>query len=678
MNIKNNLFFLLFIITTFETNVSHALISANVIEQAIGERISRVHEFNDIRNKCIEMQVHCYLFGGTAAAYAHYVHRDLEHKLENKEYNPHRFDYDLTSMFNSSQDYDIVMDGTPEQTNALQAYLEKKFPYMQDQHTAWEVRPLRMQNGTKEAILGPNYELNTDFLKQHTDSNSQGIIEITDPSNDSNGSNGSARVHDLKTWNQPSKERMFLNDIANNQIHYLENPEHTKTARYQDPSTGNPQLFSVIRYLIKVLQYGVTIPEEDRLRLSKIIADFDPKSIKEANQYQKNWIEFNGKKLMVNSLDVERSADLLGGKFWGLSEDNSLRNKLSSLGLSEAADGLKWWVNKAPLRSTHPCGSEGGDKAGGKRAKDLGISKINHVVKEMSAFENILRPYDKAVNALISRSNVSNEAASYGDGFYVSTGNKDFYQSGMMIALELDANAVQGVDFEVAHDNPSIVIIKNKDCIHRDFEKEKGISLQDYVMKVLYDNLGDGKGYISRIDRKMESTYLTLSPQERIRLQDYAAQKIPATSRFPHLWFTKKLSSYFPQIVEALLEKGTEDVYIASWVLNQKHWTDHPEWVEALIKKGTVDKSIATSILSQAHWKDHPEWVEALIKKGKADSEIANYVLPQKHWKDHPELVEALIKKGTVDREMALVISRKRWKDHPEWVKALIENGKAD
>ncbi|MBF0367272.1 MAG: hypothetical protein HQK50_16970, partial [Oligoflexia bacterium] len=110
----------------FEATVSYALIDADLLEQAIGERISRVGEFNEIRNKCIELQVHCYLLGGTAAAYAHYVHRDLEQELEHKKYNPHRFDYDLSSMFNSSQDYDIVMDGTPEQINTLHAYLEKK------------------------------------------------------------------------------------------------------------------------------------------------------------------------------------------------------------------------------------------------------------------------------------------------------------------------------------------------------------------------------------------------------------------------------------------------------------------------------------------------------------------------------------------------------------------------
>ncbi|MEN9722824.1 MAG: hypothetical protein RJB38_810, partial [Pseudomonadota bacterium] len=65
---------------------------------------------------------------------------------------------------------------------------------------------------------------------------------------------------------------------------------------------------------------------------------------------------------------------------------------------------------------------------------------------------------------------------------------------------------------------------------------------------------------------------------------------------------------------------------------------DHPELVLALIKKGTVDSTIAQHVLSQPHWKDHPELVLALIKRGTVDGWIATYALSQPHWKDHSEL----------------------------------------
>ncbi|MBF0365609.1 MAG: hypothetical protein HQK50_08555 [Oligoflexia bacterium] len=663
------LFLLVFIFNGI--GLLHAGISGDDLEKAIAERMVRVAEFKDIQEKCEEMQVSCYLFGGTAAAYASYVHRDLERELEHKDYNPYRFDYDLSSMFNSSQDYDIVMDGTPEQIKTLQSYLESKYPYMQGEHTAWEVRPLRMQNGTKEPLLGPNYEDNTDFLKQHTDSYSQGMVAITKPAI------GEQRVLDLKYWKK-SNPRMFLNDVANNQIHYLENDQHTTTVRYNDLSTGNPQILSVVRYLIKALQYGATIPEENKGRLSKIIADFDPASINSGNQYLQNWIEFNARKIMTNSLDVERSAELLSGKYWGIPEEKNLQVKLSQLGLNGDVGGLKWWMNKEPLRSTRPC-VEGGD-SNSMTAKKLGIKEINHVVKEMDAFENISRPYDKRANALISRGSVNGETASYGDGFYVSRGETDYYGTGMMIVMDLDENAIQGVDFEISTTDPSVLIIKNKNCIHRKYEKEKGVSLDEFVSLLMNQN-ETGVGYLSRNQKKAESEYLALTPQAKSDFNKFVLGKV-AIDEFPAKWFSTKFSRLFPEIALRFIEKGTANKEIVQYILSQPHWKDYSGlsgWVEAQIKQGGIDRELAQHVLSRPHSKDHPEWVAELIQKGTVDGELSWFVLNQPHWKDHPELVEALLQKGTADDMVATyVVGQSHWKNHPEWIEALLQKGTVD
>ncbi|MBF0365610.1 MAG: hypothetical protein HQK50_08560 [Oligoflexia bacterium] len=682
-----------------EVGFVHARLNGDDLEKTVAMRMLRVTEFKDIQDKCEEMHVPCYLFGGTAAAYVDYVHRDLERELEHKDYNPYRFNYDLNSIFNSNQDYDIVMDGTLEQVKTLQAYLESKYPYMQGEHTAWEVRPLRMQNGNKAPLLGPNYDDNSDFLKQHTDSYSQGMVAINSPGE------GEQWVLDLKHWKK-SNPRLFLNDVINHQIHYLENDKHTQSARYNDSATGNPQILSVIRYLIKVLQYGATIPDEDKEHLSKVIANFDPESIRSNNQYLKHWIEFNGKKIVTNSLDVERSFELLRGKYWGIPEEKNLRVKLSQLGLNDAVGGLKWWMKKEPLRSTRPCG-EGGDQKS-VRAKDLGIKQINHVVKELDAFENIIRPYDQSINALISRDNTYGEAAVYGDGFYVSRGEKDYYGTGMMILMDLDENALQGMDFDIAKNDSSILIIKNKNCIHRNYDHEKGISLEEFVRRLLTNKGGTSVGYLSRMQKKAEAQYLALTPQEKSEFNQFIRDHI-VINEYPSAWFKSKLSQLFPNVIEMVIERSVADREIAQYVLSQPywsnhpelvaalirngraneeiarsvlsqpHWKDHPELVEALVKKGGADGDIARSVLSQPHWKDHPELVETLLSSGKADHAIAAYVLNQPHWQDHPELVETLLKKGTADGEIVRsVLSRPHWKDHPEWVEMLVNKGSVD
>jgi len=65
-----------------------------------------------------EARVRIQLFGGTAASYAHYVKNDNG-----------TFDYDYYSIFRSTQDLDIVVDGSAEQVKQLQANLERKFPH---------------------------------------------------------------------------------------------------------------------------------------------------------------------------------------------------------------------------------------------------------------------------------------------------------------------------------------------------------------------------------------------------------------------------------------------------------------------------------------------------------------------------------------------------------------------
>ena len=123
---------------------------------------------------------------------------DLQRKKGDSKYQDEHFNYDYTEIYRSTQDMDLVMDGTAEQAEIFQQRLKQKFPYFEGNKETWEVRLLKKSNGNKEALLN-----NPDFLNQHSDSNSTGMIEITDSKE--------PLVKDLRDWD--SETPHFLADI---------------------------------------------------------------------------------------------------------------------------------------------------------------------------------------------------------------------------------------------------------------------------------------------------------------------------------------------------------------------------------------------------------------------------------------------------------------------------------
>ncbi|MFL5815121.1 MAG: hypothetical protein ACJ763_16210, partial [Bdellovibrionia bacterium] len=143
--------------------------SIHELEHGIADRLKRVEEFRFIEQEAHKLGVRAWLFGGTAAGYAHYVKWDMQREKGDKRFQPDRFDYDYTNIYRSNQDLDIVIDGNAAQAERLQTALQEKYPHLQGNKTAWEVRLLTQDMGDKQAILN-----NPDFMNQHTDSNSTG------------------------------------------------------------------------------------------------------------------------------------------------------------------------------------------------------------------------------------------------------------------------------------------------------------------------------------------------------------------------------------------------------------------------------------------------------------------------------------------------------------------------
>jgi hypothetical protein len=666
------------------------------LEQGIAGRLKRVEEFRFIEQEAAKLGVRAWLFGGTAAGYAHYVKWDMQREKGDPRFQKDRFDYDYTNIYRSTQDLDIVIDGNPEQAQKLQALLQEKYPHLQGSKTAWEVRLLTQDIGDKQAILN-----NPDFMNQHTDSNSTGLIELTKPRA------GEDVIRDVRDWK--SKEPYFLKDVHDAMLHYYYSPLHgtTKFAR----EGRNPPIFSAIRFLTKAFQYELKVRPQDLEQIKKVIDEFNPKQIPKEG-FVADWIEKNGKKLIQNAVNIEYA--------WNTLERLGLRRKLQGIkGDVHATESLAWWMNKEPLR-TEVLG-----RGTGKTARELGLDIVAHETRSFLAYESITRAHTGDSNVLISRDGVSGEEAAHGHGFYVKSGREGARHTGFTIRLHLDPNAREGTDFEYIR-GEDYVVVKNKAALKVIPESLSIGPVEFFQMLAAQETenkagfAASDRGIIEKLKRRIGAKVHALSQSDREKIIAILKEEIPKSGKFDatlavRVWFSFPIAAQYPELVEALLKLDNRhiNVWLQRFVLSQPHWQTHPELIELLFKKGTEDQMICET-LAKPHWKSHPEWIDLLIERGKADVQVA-YLLAYPHWQNDPnwtgwvekllnkgnvdidtvitqtilssplppghpasqkqiQWIEEMIKKGEVDRHIAgFVLSDPGWKSHPEWMEALVK-----
>jgi poly-D-alanine transfer protein DltD len=641
-------------------SASQASIPQEAFSHQIAERIERVPEFKFIREEAARLGVKAYLFGGTAAGYAHYVKWDMQREAGDKRFQPDRFDYDYTNIYRSTQDLDIVVDGPPEAAAALQSSLSSTFPHLQGSKTAWEVRLLRQDMGDKQALLN-----NPDFLNQHTDSNSTGMIEISKPTA------GEPVIRDLRDWE--SKNPYFLRDVMDGKIHYYFSPSHGTTTFAKQGR--NPPIISVIRFLTKAFQYELEIRPEDLKQIKSIIDAFQPNGPEMSNSYVRNWLlnKDNGRKLIQNAVNIEYAWDTL--------EKLGLRKKLISIENNPDTIGsLAWWMNKEPLR-TRKIGSglNTGLTGKGRTARELGLDIVAHETNSFLAYESITRAHTGDPNVLISRVNTAGEGAAYGNGFYTRIGREGARGTGLTIRFHLDSNAREGADFSRAGD---FVIVHNKSALRVIPESLNFDPVQYFEM------LSEGKafsnsdlGLLEKLKRRTSQSVSRLSPQDQEKIvsivrQDFAKPN-PNTLLF-QTWFSFPIAIRHPEILGSLLERGTADPQIAQFALTQPEWKNHPEFVEKIIKSDKINPEwIAKTLLQMPHWKEHPELVEKLIDSKRADATVVQFILSQPEWRNRPDLIKTLLERGTADPQIAqFVLTQPEWKNHPEFVEKIIRSDK--
>jgi hypothetical protein len=459
-------------------------ISKQEISDHIAHQIGLVPEFQYMRETAHKMGLRVWLFGGTASSFLHYAKWDLAKNKGLMDLQKDRFDFDFTNIFRSTQDLDLVIDGTVDKAQEFERIMKEKFPHFLGSKTKWETRTLRYHRGVptkigfKEALLNDK-----DFEKQNTDSHSLGLVEITlsqDP-----------MTRDLRHWNEPKGHSVFLEDALNNEITYFRSPEHFTTARAQ--AGENPEILSVLRLLVKAFQYELTFSEQSLIPMGEIIKTFNPSSV--TNSVAQHKIEETAKKLIFHAVNLEYTINKL--------EELGLRQKLIQMGDPNEAHSFAWWINREPLRSK-PVGL-----GRGKTAKALGIDIVAHETSDFLAYESITRAHSGEPNVLISREDTVGESAVFGKGFYTQLGRLGARNTGLTIRFTVDPLAREGSDFIIHREADTFIIFQNKKAL-KIIQESLNFTLDDFIHfaktnKELLIDHSDG-ALLEKLKRRLNKT----------------------------------------------------------------------------------------------------------------------------------------------------------------------------
>jgi HEAT repeat protein len=600
--------------------------SAQKLEQEIASRITKNEEFQALREICAALRVRCWLFGGTAAGYAHYVKWDLLRESGDHRYQPDRFDYDYTNIFRSTQDADLVVDGTEAQAAEVERAMKQRFPYFQGSKEIWEVRLLREKRQDKEALLH-----NPDFLNQHTDSNSTGMIELTKPNQ------GESIVRDLRDWTpRPGLVPIFLEDVHQGKLHYYFSKLHELTSRAKGGM--NPPIFSVIRYLTKAFQYDLEIQGEDLKRIRQIIYEFNPSTLVKGD-YVTDWIEKNGKKLFQHAVNLEYAAEVL--------ERVGLRSKLLRIGNLKTKDSLAWWIHRQPLTSK-PVG-----KGSGKTAAELGIDIVAHQTSDFLAYESITRAHTGDSNVFMSRTDAAEEHAIHGDGFYTKKGREGLRLTGLAIRFRVAPNSREGTDFSLVKDvvygddELNYVVFHNKNALQVIPESLNVGPVDYFKILITLGRIDDSdRGIIEKVRRRIKNKLIRIPETEMHEIISLIESGLKSDS--PNFLVIREFLSLvsavntpdFPEVRKKMITQLINTVGAADWksrpsksrsalgLIQQLGLRD--AWVHNalldLIERRDSEAYQITLVLTELHPND-PEIIQRLLNLLKAEaSETRKYV----------------------------------------------------
>lgn len=408
----------------FSSNLYSTQIDSLKLSESLEEKITAIPELLELRRIADQMGIKLWALGGTANSLVYYAKWDQLRRLGDTRFEygklltpfarTHKFNDTIDSIIRTNQDIDLVIDGTDEQLKAFEALAHQVLGRNSRHNRQLEVRNLRKPYGDKYAIIG-----DYGFENQNTDDHSLMLVELS-------SSKKPQKVFNARDIDDTHPE--VIEHIISDEIHFYHSPNHKRTARFLRGQ--NPEIFSVIRYLIKAFQFGLKIPATSEGKIKKIIQDFSKQ--RDVTADNDVWLRRNIRKLIIHSLDIERTYDVL--------KKLGLWDKLRQIGDSQEIDSPAWWMNKEPL-PTKPFGKTG------KTARELGITIVSHDTINFDIFEAISSSPFGIANVFASRPHQSGESASDGYGFYTAIGTKGGLQSTITVRFTVHPQAIEGIDF---------------------------------------------------------------------------------------------------------------------------------------------------------------------------------------------------------------------------------------
>lgn len=430
-------------------------VDVDLLEAAIKERVVRVQEIQRLALSAEEQGLRLYMMGGSASSLAHYVALDLLREQGKTDLVSSRFQYFWDQIFHHSQDLDLAIrriDDKPETYDdfvTIEFLSREIFP-----HLKIDIFGFKSERELRPALENKA----SDLYRQHTDSISNGLIELT----------SHREIKDLR------EGHLFLKSIAQRKIAYLFSGFHSSTERAKKGI--NPPFLSALRFYINAIRYDLEICPIDRVQVNRIIDSTSSSASREP--YVQRWIEWNARKLVTQAFDLERA-------FREIKIKSKLADKLQSLLEDKAEWSTSWHLSRRPL-TEKPEDIESSGRPTGKTAQDLNLDIVTHEARSLDSFRQITwSPLGKP-NAFISIAS-EGQAAAFGPGFYTKIGQWGAGNGqGYHIRFRIAPSAREGVDFKVIDD---VVLVFNKNILtYLDLDGDIGLNAFTSVFRNSIDN----------------------------------------------------------------------------------------------------------------------------------------------------------------------------------------------
>jgi hypothetical protein len=401
---------------------------------------------------------------------------------------------------------------------------------------------------------------------------------------------------------------------------------------------NNPAIVSVVRLLVKALQFDLELRSEDIPAIQKIINAFKPKQIK-GNSYAQRRLAETALKLVQNSVNLERSMTLL--------DQLEIRKKLIEVAQNQGAAETAQLLDKEPLR-TKTLGT-----GVGKTAQELGLSTVSHDTRNLDAYYSILRSPTGEPNVFISRNGIGGEVAAHGDGFYVRSGTTGAVANGLTIRFKLNPSAREGSDFKYLPNHDGYLVILNKKALQVIPELAK-MTLPEMANHYLHNQF-DAKDRAAK-DKLLKKIKSQLLSNSLLEIEEYRAiiinnQSLPqfvdlltVCSKTPQCWDDR-----IQKILNAELAKTERrQIIIADLTaMPSQSINNNPQLAEQFLEAFKDPSGRTITVLSKAsvfiQTNDRKSHLEVLKKLFTTDKVWAINALKKIDLTNYPEINDFVI-----------------------------------